>query len=768
MPVNTWSAHALRDLLLGGALVGPQEINVIVLWPQATGGFENAPPSPPVATSPSPTRTVLRAAPRSYLLLGDQVTPRGVAAIARRQILECGVMALPADIHDAEDSALGAAIFRVATELTFGTSRALVPVEADAHWTIGTLLPLPFWATDTAGTRTWHLDVDRLRAALAVVAATATSVSSETAGASQPTRELHAADAPTSTAPFQGTKALVRARELRMRLETAAAGTYDATAEGGRWAQEALWNPYAVLFALLENSLALDIKAPAKAATFAAGFWSALTAPERAVLAQTSAGHVWLRRLWTWWGRPTAPAADKSALRALLGLANDDLATRAPGSVGELEPPMFGYPALPVPSRTTVKTDLPVMAFGRRIEFVGGAYPLEKEKWANFGVRYQGTVTPAQYFVPDAGVTAAIDPALFPGVNAAVQATNREQWTRILAAISVTEGCLDAATSWDRAMASLGCQQFSMHEPKEGAALLERLKNVSPVYYDVVVRSLGIETGVESGASPAPSAAGAGAGDLDQTGCFFTLTSTAGPVHHYAPGGTGDAAISDVRANVFDWVQNPDRTFRAGKRAIMLCARWAAAGRYALELWQAQAELSVHRIARTAISVRADGARWAPVLALPTIPVTSGGTPAKATVVDLFGTEALMGLAVDMMINTPGHLNGTMRRAVARTLAALQSASSPSLPLPLDQVFFDQLLLAFLAERYYTTAKGTSMTRGSVIDVVAQRLRLLVPTIGSAGSTRSAALDAVLSRMLVSAGIGPTLTMSPVARVNWP
>ncbi len=772
-------ARALAELADAEArAIRPPEVNATALWPTAAG-FVSAGPIP-VATSPSPTRAVFRAAPRAYLLVGPQATPRGVAKRARELLFPVGAPAAPAAVAAANDEVLGAALFRIATELTFGAAVALSPAELDKHWTVGTLFPLPVWATDAANVRTWHVDVDRITAAIGQVAP---APSAELTAVRDAARLLHSYDATTSAAVFKGPAALDAALAVRAGLATLIGGAgFSAATEGTRLAGESRWNPYAVLFRLLETSIALDTNVPAAnrpaaVAAFAAAYWADLTGPERAVVGDTSAGHAWFRRLWTWWGR-AVPQAD---LKTALGLgAIDDLAQRAPGMVGELEPPILGVTGLPVPSKALMKTPMPVMALGRQIDFIGVGYP--KAAPNLFGVSYAGTVKTGQYLVPKAGVNPPMDPAVIPGATAADKARTQQQYGRILTAIGAAEGELDAGASYDRGICSLGYQQWSMHEPLEGAVLFERLKRNGPVYYDLVVRALGIETGITSVGSP--SATGAGPADLDDPSCFYTLSPGAAPVQHVAPGGTSDAAIADVRANVFDWSQAADKSWHTGKRGILMAARWSVAARYGIELWQTQAEAGFHRIARAATYVRSPGESplWQPVLALPTVPAGTGPN-GTARPLELFSTEGLLGLVVDMMVNTPGHLGAAMRRAVLRTLAALQQpvvAGVPVARLPLDDLFAHTLATSFLAERHYF---GTNIwvvrnkkrqldhvdnRRGAEIDVAHERVRLLVGLFGTASSLTSPAVDPALAKLLRDAEIPATPLISVTAPVDWP
>ena len=773
--ITPWMARALAELVDAEARkIRPPELNLTALWPVLGGGFVAAGPVP-VQTSPSPTRAVFRAAPRAYLLVGPQSTPRAVANRARELLFPVGAAAAPAAVTAANDEILAAALYRIATELTFGAAVSLSPAELDKHWTVGTLFPLPAWATDANNVRTWHVDVTRLTTAIGQVAA---APSAELTAVRQPARLLHSVDATASSTPFEGSAALDVALAVRSSLAAAvAAGGFSASAEGTRLAAESRWNPYAVLFVLLETSLALDGNLAAGVGPFASSYWADLTAPEQTLLGTTTAGHAWFRRLWTWWGH-IAPQAD---LKTTLGIgAITDLAQRAPSVVGELEPPILGVTGLPVPSKALVKTAMPVMAYGRQVDLVGVGYP--KVGPNLFGVSTPGTVSTAQYLIPKTGVTPPIDPGVIPGATAADKARTRLQYGRILTAIGAAEGQLDAGASYDRGICSLGYQQWSMHEPLEGAVLFERLKRNSPVYYDLVVRALGIETGITAVGSP--SATGAGPADLDDPSCFYTLSAGAAPVQHVAPGGTSDAAIADVRANVFDWSQAPDKTWHTGKRGILMAARWSVAARYGIEFWQTQAEAGFHRIARTASYVRSAGetALWAPVLALPTVPA-GGGAGGAALPLELFSTEALLGLVVDMMVNTPGHLGAAMRRSVLRALAALQQplvgGAQPG-RLALDDTFQHTLATAFLAERFYfgtavykTVNKKSVLhhidnARGKEIDVAAGRVRLLLGLLGTAASLRNDAIDPALAKQVKTARMPDTPLTSVTEPVSWP
>lgn len=761
--LDTWA----RVFHVDDAAALAAESTMTARWPTPAGTFVTAAPAL-APTSPSPTRAAWRAAPRAYLLLGEAVTARAVGhQIFSMLPAATGVLGTPVpdELREASDAVLGAAAYRIATELTFGIETPLSAAEADRHWTVGTLFPLPVWATDVGTTRTWHLDVDRLTAAVAAVTAAAAAaplplVSSELTATRLRTRALDAADSSTGgLAPFAGRSALSTAMAYRAGVEASVgAGTVTA-ATGTRFADEARWNPYAVLFALVETSLALEKAASANAGTFAAAFWDALTPPERTVLNTTSAGHAWLRRLWSWWGRGAASAT----LRTSLGLTNDDLLARSPGVGGHDEPPLPGIAGLPVCSAATTGKPMPVMAFGRRVDFGGAAYPKDKPVW--FGVTTGGVVGAGQYLVPAAGVSPPRDPTTVPGPNAAARDSLAAQYGRILTAISATEGNLDAGNSSDSAMCSLGFQQWSMHVADQGPLLLERLKQVSPAYFDLTVGALGIQTG-PAGTGPSATPTAPPPTRLGVITWIYALSPTNPPVG-YGPG-PGGRSTAAMRTDVFDWT-SVTGGMAVGRRSILLSARWSVAARFGIDVWQAQVDCALARVGAVKAVVVAEAAAWAPVLAPPEVPAQAGAAP---DVLELFGTEALMGLLVDMHVNTPKHLGPAMRRALLRAVAAMPLPAAPppggtaTRPVPTD-LFRAELLLAFLAERHF---EGTrSGARGGLIDVAPERVRhLLTVPSGRVGRLRDTHASAALQAQLAALRIGDTEVLPWSAPVAWP
>ena len=775
----------LTDLAAGTGmlLLGPGETNLAAQWGQ---------PLPPTAftATVSPAAAALRALPRLYLLVGEGATLRGVAQQVQDGVLAKAAGAGPwAAVPAAEMDRLGAALYRVATEMNFGAAAPVTIAEAERHWTVGTLFPLPVWVTvDGPGVLTWRVDVARVNTALAAVPAG--WVSTERNQAALPARPLHGYDPSGDPAEVAGDHRFAAAMAARDALRTLVTGSptgtaptaaFNATTEGQRLAAEARWNPYAVLFRLVEtlltfNEITDDTVQKGLVRDFAGGYWGGLTGPERTLHLTTSAGYAIARQLWLWWSLAGAPDA---TLKTALGLTDDDLAKRQPATEGTLEPPMLGRPALPTPTAATTRKDLPIMAFGRRVPFIGAHYPLAEPHFFGIGIRRGGEVLTTQYLTPAAGdnLVRPFSDSMLPGATAAERAATKDQWFRILSSISRVEGALDGASAWDSAMCSLGFQQWSMHIATEGPGLLERLKWLSPPYFDLVVRALGIETGRRAVAGPTD---GADLADLDADACFYTLSPAAAPARHLVPADSDRPAqktafADDVRRNVFGWTKAGTK-WTVGRRAMMLAARWAVVARYSVEMWQAEAELAVNRINRAAavLARPAEVARWAPVLALAGLPKVSPPPPQitrAPTPQELFGTEALLAAAVDMAINTPSHFVAAMRRAVARAVAVGERdglVPQPPANATLDAGFQVLLFLTFMAERRWFGGAATSVRTGA-IDVAPGRISSLVDVAGTLRDRSAAdALPVPLATMLQGFGIPRNAAVSLTRPVAWP
>jgi hypothetical protein len=776
------SSTSVLTGLVGGTgllLLAPEETNFTGLWGQPTA------PTAFVAT-PLPAPAVWRGLTRGYLLIGEGATLRGVAKQVQEAILTPATGAVWGAVSAAEVDLLGAALYRVATEMNFGAAVPLSGAEVQRHWTVGTLFPLPVWATvDVHGVTTWHVDVAKVTAALAAVPPLISTERDQATIAARPLHRFDPVDDPTPVPGNQRFAAAMAGRDALRTLVTgsptgtAPAATFNATTEGQRLAAEARWNPYTVLFRMAETLLTFDAitSDPAQKAQITGlgtGYWGALTGPERVVSLSTSAGYAIARQLWMWWHLAGAPDA---TLKAALGLADDDLAKRQPANEGILEPPMVGHPALPVPTLATNKKSLPIMAFGRRVAFTGQHYPLAGPVF--FGIGFAGDVGVSQYLIPAPGdpLVRPFSAALLPAGTPAQQAATKDQWFRILSAISATEGALDASSAWDSAMCSLGFQQWSMHIATEGPGLLERLKWLSPSYYDLVVRTLAIETGRRGVAGPTTD--GADVGDLDADSCFYTLSAGAAPAQHLVPADSDTAAnkltfANDVRRNVFDWTKASTK-WTAGRRAMLLAARWSVAARYSVEMWQAQAELAVNRIRRADARLRrpSEVAAWAPVLALANLPKfvpPPAGPPRAPTPQELFGTEALMAAAIDMAINTPEHFTAAMRRAVARAVAVGERdglVPQPPAAATIDAAFQLLLFITFMNERRWKTLAHSA--RGAAIDVAPGRVGGMLNIAGTLRDrTPPDVLPAPLPAMLRGFGISRDAAISLAHAVSWP
>ena len=210
---------------------------------------------------------------------------------------------------------------------------------------------------------------------------------------------------------------------------------------------------------------------------------------------------------------------------------------------------------------------------------------------------------------------------------------------------------------------------------------------------------------------------------------------------------------------------------------MLLAARWSVVARYAVEMWQAEAELAVNRIKRAAARLArpAEVARWAPVLALAGLPKVvppPAGAPRAPTVQELFGTEALMAAVIDMAINTPEHFVGAMRRAVARAVAVGERdalvAQAPAVA-TLDDGFHLLLFLTFMTERHWFTGRAATSVRGGAIDVSPGRTVSLLEVAGTLRDRSPAdTLPAALVAVLRGFGIPREAAVSLTRAVAWP
>ncbi|MEU6393631.1 hypothetical protein [Streptomyces sp. NPDC046939] len=164
------------------------------------------------------------------------------------------------------------------------------------------------------------------------------------------------------------------------------------------------------------------------------------------------------------------------------------------------------------------------------------------------------------------------------------------RWSRVLVAISVTEGEIDAVTSWDSGVISIGYQQWSMHTPESGPSLLSRIKRIDDATstYDVLARASGIDTTTSTapGASPAGDT-GTPIADVLENRLLWRLQPS-GPVRVEL----GPDEDRDPISFGLGW-RKSGKLYYIGDPAATVTARVAVLARFMPALWQAQAELGL-------------------------------------------------------------------------------------------------------------------------------------------------------------------------------
>lgn len=222
---------------------------------------------------------------------------------------------------------------------------------------------------------------------------------------------------------------------------------------------------------------------------FASGFYGVFGAADLDMFCSTSAGLSIARALW----RATASGRVDAPARALgiPHVANVDAALAGdtqPIGKGGLEPPIEDglFVAMLPPQKE--KTPIPQLAYGRLVA-------LKASKFDKYnGISYAGSMPVQAIMLPNGEPPFNLE-VKFTGQRGLSGSAARDQWGRVLAAIALTEGLVDAVVSRDLAVCSLGFQQWSFHAPENGPALLSRLKRLHGGVFDAVVRTSGLGAG---------------------------------------------------------------------------------------------------------------------------------------------------------------------------------------------------------------------------------------------------------------------------------
>jgi hypothetical protein len=691
--------------VLLGAPPTEEERNLALLQEPA-----NLVDSPDVAVGTLPAdRTGFGDARRVWALPGPGATLRGLGAVLQERLLR----RVPgwSTVEAGELARLGAAVYRVGRRIETGTDQPLSRNAAEESWLVGTVFPLPVWQPTGSPLQ---VDTAALRTAMGAVATLTVATVGEWSAAVAGARPLDQVDPFHLRTPVTGGALVAHAmaEQQRLRAEAGAAATAAAAgALGGTWGARARWNPYAALFPVLELVAHYRLTATALLDPFTNGFYAAFTARELRLLASTSAGYALIRCLWR-----ASAAGRRGDVAALLGTAttNLDLVDDYPPSTGRLEPPVQRgqtEPRLPtVASR--LRAPIPLMGFGRVVPFTVAGY-----QNAYRGVAWAGVVPPVDALAPATGSPVPIDP------NFAFPAGAQPQWSRVLAAIASTEGNLDAATSWDSAVVSLGFQQWSMHVKDSGPALLARLKRLHPEAFDAVVRAAEIDAGLDTGAAnPRPSqAAGTQIGEILRECNLWRI---------FPPGAAWLNPPGYTRAQVqtgFGW-RRTGATWEINEPSARFATRWAVAARFVPAIWQAQAEMAYAGILRLHASLGgASTAGYSPIWrgwettidlsSIANLPgVEAGGTSRLPTLFELFTSEAAVSSLLDHSVNLPGDVPLAIRRALRHAADAQRRDNAITL---VNEEFRWRVLVAHQGARQLNT-------RGGVVDVAKDRVARLV------------------------------------------
>jgi hypothetical protein len=263
-------------------------------------------------------------------------------------------------------------------------------------------------------------------------------------------------------------------------------------------------------------------------------------------------------------------------------------------------------------------------------------------------------------------------------------------------------------------------QQFSFHVGNEGTVLLDRIKALSPEWYDCLFRSLDLETavrppGVQLGdrrtppgplPAPTPTSAGAAVAGLNTEVWLQELRPQPADRRWCLPDYRTKAQLQlpsyQVATDVFTYlgwngVPGGSGQHIAGTRSIELGARWAVAARHVPELWQAQVELSLNRFTRLQNLTPFAGGLTFPD-PRPTDVAAGGGGQWTVSLPTLCFSDAVAAGVYDLFINQPD-VAPAVRRALLRTRASLAAEVRPfTLRSDLFRMFY---LLHLLDERRY-------------------------------------------------------------------
>lgn len=532
----------------------------------------------------------------------------------------------------------------------------------------------------------------------------------------------------------------------------------DVTSKSMLWSQRLRWNPYAAavpiihLLDKLDKTTADQQRMKLLQAIFDPTA-AAISQHELDQIARTSAGMILLRAAFLASdGLPAAVDASRNRIAIALGI---DPATdlrvcnprlKEPPQAPPLEPPLPTSAKLSgkVKGRTYARSFL-----GRKVDMVWAEY----HEWG--GPSHAGTVYPGQYFagLDQPNWTPNADCQLLKVIAKGTTQLSDDQLAdrlRIINAIFESEGYADASRAADRALLSVGMQQFSFHVEKEGTLLYRRVRWLSDMWFDVFIRSAGLEVG----AAPAgvnvdrlverlqestveiavpeldrPTASSAEVKDFRTPAWLIKLSADGQTNQWCVPGRVGNKTETVIGTDgkpktetrrAFPKVKGELGKFHTDCHAAMgfngalagefteeLCARWSVGAQLVPEFIQAQMELCVNRFVQL-MDMR--DTKWDSLF--------QDLNDKKITLEALFWSPAHAAGIIDIFINRPDSALPAARRAYDLVKNVwVDTLANPAGMDITDAQFRSRMLLAYLLERCFFENDKTSSKRGNPNDV---------------------------------------------------
>lgn len=541
-------------------------------------------------------------------------------------------------------------------------------------------------------------------------------------------------------------------------------------AEGNlQWQQRLRWNPYAAVLPIIHllDKLSDDQQRVKLINAIFDRTTAAISQHDLDQIAQTSAGIVLLRAAFLRSERLSAPLLAevrnaRERIATALGITVDtDLRACNPRFQDPpqedlaLEPPLPGS-ANPYGKRVN-KLNFARSFLGRRVNLVWTEY----HEWGGPSTGL-GSLYPDQYFVgleqphwmpnEDCQRLTLVERDGMPLTDA--QLADR---LRVINAIFENEALADGGRSADRALLSVGMQQFSFHVESEGTVLFRRIRGVSELWFDVFIRSAGFDVGlapvvdfatlqkenvlIDLPVLDRPEASSADVSNLDQKAWLILLSRDGHANQWCVPGRVGKKSVKvkkengktevvkiraypvvtgdDTKSHTdCHWAMGVNET-RAGRFTEQLVARWVVGARFVPEFIQAHMELCVNRFNQVIVDRDARWNRLFNDLKDPSI-----------TFEALLWSPAHVAILIDCFINTPAVALPAARRAydLAKT-AWFGIPEVPTSPDINDPQFRKLMLLAYLSERCFYTAEGSLYSRGKNIDTALERVGRIIKHI---------------------------------------